>query len=122
MRIVVDYHQQRELQTALDRAGFPLTNLQTTGMGWKNGPGRIREFRRATAGGKVYAKRSLLIRQAFSNARTVSDSMGSEKIIKGGAAGRKRTARDDVAVAALLAISEGARLPAEAPRRRHWVA
>ena len=92
-------------------------------MGWTDGPGRIREFRRAAAGGKVYAKRSLLIRQAFANARTISDSMGSEKVIKGGAAGRKRTARDDVAVAALLAISEGAWLPVEAPRkRRHWVA
>ena len=122
-RIVADYHQQRELQTALDRARFPPAALVTTGMGWKDGPGRIRDFRRAAAGGKVYAKRSRLIRQAFSNARTVSDSMGSEKVIKGGASGRKRTARDDVAVAALLAVSEGARMPAEAPRRRrHMVA
>ena len=122
-RIVADYHQLRELQTALDRAQFPAAALVTTGMGWKDGPGRIREFRRAAAGGKVYARRALLIRQAFSNARTVSDSMGSEKVIKGGAPGRKRTARDDVAVAALLAVSEGMRLPAEAPRaRRHWVA
>ena len=122
-RIVADYHQQRELQTALDRARFPPAALVTTGMGWKDGPGRIRDFRRAAAGGKVYAKRSPLIRQAFSNARTISDSMGSEKIIKGGASGRKRTARDDVAVAALLAVSEGARMPAEAPRRRrHMVA
>ena len=28
-------------------------------------------------------------------------------MVKGGAPGRKRTARDDVAVAALLAVSEG---------------
>ena len=122
-RIVADYHQQRELQTALERARFPPAALVTTGMGWKDGPGRIRDFRRAAAGGRVYAKRSLLIRSAFANARTVSDSMGSEKIVKGGASGRKRTARDDVAVAALLAVSEAARLPAAAPRgRRHWVA
>ena len=123
VRVIADYHEQRELTTALERAQFPAAALVTTGMGWKDGPGRIREFRRAAAGGKVYARRSLLIRQALANARTISDSMGSEKIIKGGAAGRKRTARDDVAVAALLAISEGMRLPAEAPRaRRHWVA
>ena len=122
-RIIADYHQQRELQTALERASFPAAALVTTGMGWKDSPGRIRDFRRAAAGGKVYARRSLLIRQAFSNARTVSDSMGAEKIIKGGASGRKRTARDDIAVAVLLAVSEGARMPAEAPRRRrHLVA
>ena len=121
-RIVADYHQQNELRTALDRAQFPAAALTLTGMGWSDGPGRIRDFRRAAAGDSVYAKRSLLIRSAFSNARTVSDSMGSEKIIKGGAAGRKRTARDDVAVAALLAVSEGARLPATPRPRRHAVA
>ena len=51
-------------------------------------------------GAKVWTRPRLLMRSAFANARTVSDSMGSEKIIKGGASGRRRTARDDVAVAA----------------------
>ena len=69
----------------------------------------------------MHVRRALLIRQAFANARTISDSMGAEKIIKGGAPGRKRIARDDVAVAALLAVSEGARLPARR-RPRHAVA
>ena len=122
-RVVCDYHQQRELQTALERARFPLAELVTTGMGWKDGPGRIRDFRRAVNGGKVWVRPRLLIRQAFANARTVADSNADEKIIKGGAPGRKRTARDDVAVAALLAVSEGQRMKVQAPRaRRHWVA
>ena len=122
-RIVADYHQQNELQTALDRARFPAAALVTCGMGWKDGPARIRDFRRAVNGRRVWVRPLLLIRSAFANARTVSDSMGSEKVIKGRASGRKRTARDDVAVAALLAVSEGARMPAEAPRRRrHMVA
>ena len=122
-RIIADYHQQRELQTALERASFPAAALVTTGMGWKDSPGRIRDFRRAAGGGRVWVRPGLMIRSAFSNARTISDSMGSEKVIKGGASGRKRSARDDVAVAALLAVSEGARMPAEAPRRRrHLVA
>ena len=122
-RIVADYHQQNELQTALDRARFPAAALALTGMGWKDSPARIRDFRRAVNGRRVWVRPLLLIRSAFANARTVSDSMGSEKVIKGGASGRKRTARDDVAVAALLAVSEGARMPAEAPRRRrHMVA
>ena len=81
-------------------------------MGWGEGPGRIREFRRAAAGGRVRVRRALPMRQAFANVRTVSDSMGSEKIVKGGAPGRKRAARDDVAVAALLAVSEGVQLRA----------
>ena len=118
VRVLCDYHMERELRTALERASFPAASLVTTGMGWKDSPGRIRDFRRAVGSGKVWVRPRLLIRSAFANARTISDSMGSEKIIKGGAAGRKRTARDDVAVAALLAISEGARLPAQAPRRR----
>ena len=121
VRIVADYHQRRELAEALERADFPAAALVTTGMGWVDGPGRIRDFRRAVQGGRVWALPRLLIRSALGNARTVSDSMGSEKIVKGGAAGRKRTARDDVAVAALLAVSEGARLPRPRPRRRHWV-
>ena len=122
-RVLADYHQERELRTALDRARFPAASLVTTGMGWSDSPARIRDFRRAVHGGKIWVRPRLLLRQAFANARTISDSMGSEKIIKGGAPGRKRTARDDTAVAALLAVSEGARLPAAAPRpRRHAVA
>ena len=118
VRVLCDYHMERELRTALERASFPAASLVTTGMGWKDSPGRIRDFRRAVGSGKVWVRPRLLIRQAFANARTISDSMGSEKIIKGGASGRKRTARDDTAVAALLAVSEGARMPAQAPRRR----
>ena len=106
-RIIADYHQLKELRTALDRARFPAAALVTTGMGWSDSPGRIRDFRRSVGGGSVWAHRRLLLRQALANARTVSDSMGSEKVVKGGAPGRKRTARDDVAVAALLAVSEG---------------
>ena len=120
--IVADHHQERELREALEAAHFPAAVLVTSGMGWAHGPARIRDFRRAVSGGKVWARPTLLIRQSMANARVVSDSMGSEKPIKGGASGRKRTARDDVAIAALLAVSEGARLPAAPRRRRHYVA
>ena len=121
-RIVADHHQERELREALEAAHFPAAALTTSGMGWAHGPARIRDFRRAVSGGKVWARPTLLIRQSMANARTVSDSMGAEKPIKGGASGRKRTARDDTAIAALLAVSEGARLPAAPRRRRHYVA
>ena len=121
VRVVADHHQERELRQALEASDFPPAALVTTGMGWQDGPGRIRDFRRAVQGGRVFCRARLLLRQALANARTVSDSMGAEKPIKGGASGRKRTARDDTAIAALLAVSEGARLP-KVRRRRHAVA
>ena len=117
-RIVADYHQQRELLEALEAAKFPPAALVATGMGWRDSPGRIRDFRRSVKGGRVWCAPRLLIRQALANARIQTNSMGDSKIIKGGASGRRRTARDDVAVAAVLAISEGARMPADRPRRR----
>ena len=121
-RIIADYHHERELREALDTAGFPPAALVTASMGGlKDSPGRVRDFRRSVKGGKVWVRPRLLIRQSMANARTVSDSMGEERLIKG--RGRRRTARDDVGVAIVPAVSEGARLPAEAPRaRRHWVA
>ena len=124
VRIVADYHHERELREALDAADFPPAVLTTASMGGlKDSPGRVRDFRRSVKGGKVWAKPRLLIRQSLANARTVSDSMGEERMVKGGVTGRKRNARDDVAVAIVAAISEGARMPAEAPRRRrHLVA
>ncbi len=123
-RIVADYHHERELREALDAADFPPAVLTTASMGGlKDSPGRVRDFRRAVKGGKVWAKPRLLIRQSLANSRTVSDSMGEQRMLKGGITGRKRTARDDVAVAIVAAVSEGPRMAAGAPRRRrHAVA
>ena len=121
-RIVADYHQERELREALDAAEFPLTALVTASMGGlKDSPGRVRDFRRAVNGGRVFAPARLLIRQSLANARTVADSMGEERLIKGGVTGRKRTARDDVAVAIAAAVSEAARLPRARRAFRHHV-
>ena len=96
-RIIADYHAERELRQALESADFPLVQLVTASMGGlKDSPGRVRDFRRSVGGGRLFVKPTLLIRQALGNARTISDSMGEERLVKGGAAGRKRTARDDV--------------------------
>ena len=105
------------MRQALEAADFPAASLITTGMGWTDGPRRIRDFRRrAVGGGRVYVGPRLLIRKAMVNARTVANSMGAEQIIKGGSSGRRLQARDDVAVAALLALSEGARKPSTQPQ------
>ena len=73
-----------------------------------SGPDRIRDFRRAVNGWRVYATRSRMIRQAFANALTLSDSMVSENVIKGGSSRRD--------------VSEGARVRTAATRRRRHVA
>jgi phage terminase large subunit-like protein len=122
-RIIADYHHERELRQALDAADFPPAGLVTASMGGlKDSPGRVRDFRRMVKGGRVWCAARLLIRQSMANARTVSDSMGEERLIKGGVSGRRRTARDDVAVAIAAAVSEGARAPKPARRRRHFIA
>ena len=122
-RIVADYHHERELREALDAANFPPAVLIAASLGgMKDSPGRLRDFRRAVKGGKVYAQPRLLIRQSLANARTVSDSMGEERLTKGGVAGRKRRSRDDVAVAIVAAVSEASRMPAAVRKRRHYVA
>ena len=109
-------------RSTLPTSRRPCSSRRAMG-GLKDSPGRVRDFRRSVKGGKVWAKPRLLIRQSLANARTVSDSMGEERLIKGGVSGRRRTARDDVAVSIVAAVSEGARMPAQAPRRRrHAVA
>ena len=117
-RICADHHQERELRQALDRAQFPAAALITVGMGWLGGPPRIRDLRRAVLGGLVHPPRSLLMRSALAEARTQVDSMAAEKLAKGAAGGRRATARDDVAAALLLAVSEGfAEAVRDRPRR-----
>ena len=124
VRIIADYHHERELRQALEAADFPAAALVTASMGGlKDSLGRVRDFRRAVNGGRVWCRPRLLVRSSMANARTVADSMGEERLIKGGVTGRRRTARDDVAVAIAAAVSEGWRLPR--PRRarvRHAIA
>ena len=91
---------------------FPDRSRDTKFLGGKK-PHLIERFVLATATQQISRRESMR-----SNARTVSDSMGEERLIKGGVSGRRRTARDDVGVAIVAAVSEGARMPAQAPRRR----
>ena len=86
-------------------------------MGFKDGAEDVRLFRRACLEGKVAPGRSLLLRAALAEARTVADPAGNEKLAKGVEGGRRRRARDDAAAAAILAVAEGVRR-GERPRRR----
>ena len=53
------------------------------------------------------APRSLLIRSALAEARTLSDPAGNVKLAKGSQGGRRQAARDDAAAAMILAVARG---------------
>lgn len=115
-RIVSDRWREAELRDGLQAAGFPVADLVTRGMGWKDGAEDVRGFQRACLQGAVVPVRSLLMRAAMAEARTVSDAAANFKLAKGSEGGRRRRARDDVAAAAILAVAEGARMRAAPPR------
>ena len=107
--IVADRYGETDLRQALDRAGFPQAAFTVRGMGFKDGAEDVRLFRRACLTERVAPGRSLLLRAALSEARTVADPAGNEKLAKGVEGGRRRRARDDAAAAAILAVAEGVR-------------
>ena len=115
--VVADRWREAELRDALTAAGVPVAALEVRGMGFKDGAEDVRNFQRAVADGRVVPLPSLLLRAAMSEARTVSDPAGNQKLSKGSQGGRRLRARDDAAAAAILAVSAGARRPA-APKRR----
>ena len=115
--IAADRYRETDLRQALDRAHFPQAAFQPRGQGFKDGAEDVRNFRRAVLEGKVAPGRSLLLRAALAEARTVADPSANEKLAKGVEGGRRRRARDDAAAAAILAVAEGLRR-GEPSRRR----
>ena len=111
--IVADRWREAELRDALTAAGVPVASLELRGMGFKDGAEDVRAFQRAVADGRVTPVPSLLLRSAMSEARTVSDPAGNQKLSKGSQGGRRLRARDDSAAAAILAVSSGVRQPAK---------
>ena len=108
--IVADRYKEPELRDALDagrmRRGLPLI---VRGMGFRDGAEDVRRFRRAVLRERVAAPRSLLLRSAIAEARTVTDVAGNSKLAKDTQGGRRKLARDDVAAAAILAVAEADR-------------
>ncbi len=114
--VVTDRWREPELRQSLESVAFPVADLAVRGMGFMDGAADVRAFVAACLDGKVRPNRSLLLRSAMAEARTVSDAAGNTKLAKGGQ-GRKLRARDDAAAAAILAVAEGVRRGgAEAPR------
>ena len=107
--VVADRWREGELRDGLDLAGVPASAFSPRGMGWKDGSSDVRGFRRACIEGRVRVHPSLLIRAALSEALTVSDPAGNQKLAKSSEGGRRQAAKDDAAAACILAIAAGER-------------
>ncbi len=107
--IACDRWREAELRDCLEAVGFPLTNLILRGQGFRDGAEDVRAFRRAFVAGEVHPTKSLLLRAAMSEARTVGDPAGNHKLSKKTEGGRRAEARDDAAAAAILAVATGSR-------------
>lgn len=82
------------------------------GQGYKDQGEDTRTFKVGCLDGKVTPVVSLLARSALAAARTVVDPAGNHKVVK-----VRQSARDDAAVAMVLAVSLGLRKPPPVPRR-----
>ena len=112
--VASDRWRAAELADALDAARVPPGVMSLRGMGYRDGGEDCRLFVRACAEGRVIPAKSLLLRSAMGAARTVSDAAGNIKLTK-----VRQRARDDAAVAAVLAVAAGVRgSPARQNRRR----
>ena len=80
--IVADRWRESELREHLERVDFPLTGLTVRGQGYRDGGEDVRLFRKAVLDGKVAPEKSLLLRAALLEARTVADTAGNHKLAK----------------------------------------
>jgi len=110
--VASDRWRRAELADALETAKVPPGILELRGQGWKDQAEDVREFVRACAESRVVPARSLLLRSSMREARTLSDPAGNRKISKA-----RHRARDDAAVAAVLAVGAGVRLLSSRRRR-----
>lgn len=115
--VVADRWREGDLRDALEAAQVPLAALALRGQGFKDGGEDVRLFRRACLSGAVTPVVSLLMRAAMREARVTTDPAGNAKLAKNTQGGRRGNARDDAAAAAILAVAEGVRQSAEAPKQ-----
>ena len=115
--VVADRFREGELRQELEAAALPFCPLELRGMGWRDGAEDVRDFRAACLSDGVHPTRSLLLRSALAEARTLANEKGDEKLGKSMEGGRRQHARDDAIAASVLAIAAGWRrrryVPAE---------
>ena len=109
--VVCDRWRLNELKDGIEATGIPSGIVITRGMGWQDGSEDVRAFQRAVKEGRIRTPVSLASRSAFGGAVTVSDPAGNLKLSKSSQGGRRARHKDDLAAAAVLAVSAGV---------RHW--
>ena len=92
-----------EVKQGLREAGMS-ARIVERGMGFRDGGEDLRLLRTAALQHRVVTQQSLLLRHAFSAAVTLRDPAGGEKMSK-----RRQNARQDPAIASMLAVAEGER-------------
>ena len=107
--ITADRYRVNELRQVLEAVNFPAAELVSRGMGYRDGAEDVRAFRRAALDSQLTPVKSLLLRSAMGEARTISDPTGNAKLAKGAEGGRREKARDDAVAAAILAVGVGKR-------------
>ena len=119
--IAADRWREAELRDVLREEGVPPAILELRGQGFKDGAEDVRQFRRGFLERKVSPILSLLMTSAMREARVVTDPAGSAKLAKKTEGGRKVTARDDAAAAAILAVAIAVRNPASRAKRSFYL-
>jgi len=107
--VVCDLYRFNELVEVLEYLGIEPEAVVGRGMGWRDGSEDVRAFQRAVKERRVKALVSLTARSAFSGAVTLMDSTGNLKLAKATQGGRRHRHKDDLAAAAMLAVSVGIR-------------
>ena len=105
-----DRWRSGELSDAVNLSKLRLPFPAWRGQGFKDGNTDIRAFKTQLFEGKVHAPKSLAMRSAFAEARTLMDPAGNQKLAVKSEAGRRKNARDDLTAAVILAIAEGSRI------------
>ncbi len=113
--VVADRWREAELREELEKTSFPFCPLELRGQGYKNGGEDVRDWRAACLSDAVHPKRSLLLRSALAEARTISDPAGNSKLSKNMQGGRRMNARDDAIAATVLAVAAGWRRKRKGP-------
>lgn len=102
-----DRYRRPDLLDAFGAAGIPRVPMTWANIGWKDSAEALRRFRRGILEGAVRPVRSLLLRSALAEARTVTDQAGNERLATKTDSGRRNQARDDALAAAILAVAVG---------------
>ena len=116
--IAADRWREGELADGVNGAGLRLPAPTWRGQGFRDGAQDVRAFRAAILANRVAVPRSLAMRAAMAEARTVADPAGNEKLAKGSEGKRRQRGRDDLAAAMILAVAEGERREARRPKPR----